>query len=115
HLLVHEPPQSTSVSSPFLTASLQLAARQARLAQRPLWQSLPSAHIWPVAQGGHNPAQSTSVSPLSLIPFMQAAGGRFIAMSGPAVVSGFKSTQAGTASRLARKRQMGRGRGIISS
>jgi hypothetical protein len=62
----HEPPpQSTSVSVPFLTLSEQVAAWQMPLRQTPLWQSELAMHPLPVPQVGHEPPQSMSVS----VPF----------------------------------------------
>src|SRR3569623_552736 len=61
-----EPPQSVPVSVPFFTPSLQVGAAQAPLAHPPLAQMAPAPvplpHIFPFAQGGHDPPQSTSVS-----------------------------------------------------
>jgi hypothetical protein len=67
------PPQSMSVSAPFLTPSLQSGARhmwvadeQTRLAQSgPIWQCRPAAHA------GQDPPQSVSVSDPSWTPFAQ--------------------------------------------
>src|SRR5262245_9592677 len=68
HMLA--PPQSTSVSPPFCTMSVQVAATQTRLRQVALWQSLAILHICPLAQAlpcdEQLPPQSTSVS----LPFM---------------------------------------------
>jgi hypothetical protein len=64
----HEPPQSTAVSLPFFTPSLQVGAAHAPPVQTPLVQLAPAPaplpHRLPVAQGGHEPPQSTSVSVL---------------------------------------------------
>jgi hypothetical protein len=61
------PPQSTSVSAPFLTTSVQVGAWHTLLTQTPLWQSVPAEQILPVAHVGHPPPpQSTSVS----VPFL---------------------------------------------
>src|SRR5207244_1575965 len=59
----HEmPPQSTSVSKPFLTRSVQTGARQVTL-QTPLPQSPETTHFFPAVHLGHRPPpQSTSVS-----------------------------------------------------
>ena len=58
-----DPPQSASVSLPFLTASEQLAATQTLAVQTWLSQSLPPVHFLPVTQGEHaDPPQSTSDS-----------------------------------------------------
>jgi hypothetical protein len=57
------PPQSTAVSAPFFTRSVQLGAAQTLLAQTPLSQSVALAHPPPAAHGGHAPPpQSTPVS-----------------------------------------------------
>jgi hypothetical protein len=68
--IAHEPPQSTAVSLPFLTVSVQVGAAHAPAVQTPLAQFAPLLaplpHIFPVAQGGQLPPQSTSVS----VPFL---------------------------------------------
>src|SRR5690606_8521683 len=57
------PPQSTSISPPFFTRSVQLASAQVPLLQIVLAQSAPFAHFFPASQGAHSaPPQSTSVS-----------------------------------------------------
>jgi hypothetical protein len=63
--VLHEPPQSTSVSLPFLTPSLQLPDVQTLLVQTPLEQSLPVVHDRPPAQRVQLevPPQSTADSP----------------------------------------------------
>jgi len=62
----HVPPQSTSVSVPFLTPSLQADAEQkCEPGQTPLVQSAAIKHPLPSAQvlpGAHVPPQSVSVS-----------------------------------------------------
>jgi hypothetical protein len=65
HLLQVPPPQSTSVSLPFLTVSLQVAATHLLAVHTPLWQSLPSVHAPLVVQRLQLelPPQSTSLSP----------------------------------------------------
>jgi len=66
HLFAQLPPQSTSVSAPFLMPSLQLAAAgvaQTPLLQKPLMQSVPTKQFFPFAHAKHvPPPQSTSVS-----------------------------------------------------
>jgi hypothetical protein len=58
-----EPPQSTSVSPPFCTPSLQVGAAQSPLTHEPLRQSLPVEHVSPTAQPAQAvPPQSTSDS-----------------------------------------------------
>ena len=47
HLLAQEPPQSTSVSVPFLTRSLQPGAWQTLPVHLPLWQSPSPPQAWP--------------------------------------------------------------------
>jgi hypothetical protein len=59
------PPQSVSVSAPFLTPSVQLEAWQTPLAQTPVVQSPPALHDEPMPQRGQVPPQSVSVS----VPF----------------------------------------------
>ena len=59
----HEgPPQSTSLSRPFASWSVQLAAAHAPPVQTPLSQSVPITQRWPSAQASQPPPQSTSVS-----------------------------------------------------
>lgn len=59
------PPQSTSVSRPFLTMSEHVGARQTMPVQTPLVQSVVTLHPRPSAQGRHVvPPQSTPVSSL---------------------------------------------------
>jgi hypothetical protein len=74
------PPQSTSVSLPFFTLSLQVAARHVFPPRKPpwqaaLWQSLAEEHALPSAHFGQPPPQSTSVSEPSLTLFEQLEGG----------------------------------------
>src|SRR5207253_2195365 len=75
HAVQLPPPQSMSVSLPFLAASLQVAARQMRL-QVPLWQSpaapqlTPFAHFLP-CPSQVTPPQSTPVSVPFLTPSLQ--------------------------------------------
>jgi hypothetical protein len=58
------PPQSTSVSKPFLTLSWHLAASHTPPVHTKLAQSVPTPHFLPGAHLGHPevPPQSTSVS-----------------------------------------------------
>ncbi len=58
------PPQSTSVSEPFMTPSVQVGAWHSPPVQLPDVQSLPTAHISVTAQRSVQvaPPQSTSVS-----------------------------------------------------
>jgi hypothetical protein len=63
HVVV--PPQSTSVSPPLITPSVQVGALHviAVASQTPLAQSAPSRQTSPVSQGSHvTPPQSTSAS-----------------------------------------------------
>jgi hypothetical protein len=70
----HVPPQSTSVSSPFLMPSPHVAAWQMPVEQLLLWQSLPCVHLRPSAQGRQPPPQSLSVSvPFSVLSLHVAA------------------------------------------
>jgi hypothetical protein len=55
------PPQSTSVSAPFATPSVQLGATQTRL-QTPLAQSPANRHALSTSHFGQEPPQSVSVS-----------------------------------------------------
>jgi P2-related tail formation protein len=67
--LVQVPPQSAAVSVPFLTPSLQVAARQSWVVveQTPLWQSPAALQILLVPHLGQSgPPQSMSVS----LPFL---------------------------------------------
>jgi hypothetical protein len=59
------PPQSTSVSAPFCTLSVQLAPWQMLPTHTPLWQSPPPVHCLPAAHLPQLPPQSMSVS----VPF----------------------------------------------
>jgi hypothetical protein len=68
HFVRQAPPQSTSVSVPFFTVSVQVGVTQTPSAQTPLVQSLPVPQPLPLAHGfpgAHVPPQSTSVS----VPF----------------------------------------------
>jgi hypothetical protein len=66
-------PQSTSVSVPFLTPSIQEGAWQTLPVQTPLWQSeaLPQALL--PAHPPHEPPQSTSVSSPFFAPSVHPA------------------------------------------
>jgi hypothetical protein len=64
----HGPPQSTSVSAPFLTPSVHDAAWHLPALQTRLWQSLPTEQFFPLLQGVQLPPQSTSDSVPFLIP-----------------------------------------------
>jgi len=57
----HAPPQSLSVSVPFITPSMQVGAWQV-VAQTPDEQSVAALHFFPTAHTGQGPPQSTSVS-----------------------------------------------------
>jgi hypothetical protein len=74
HLVPHEPPQSTSVSLPFFTPSLQLPEVQMLLVHTPLEQSLPALHDRPPAQRAQleAPPQSTADSPPFLMLSLHA-------------------------------------------
>ena len=67
------PPQSTSVSTPFFTPSVQVAAWHKPPVQTPLWQSPVPLHLRPVPQGAQEPPQSRSVSAPFFTPSMQVA------------------------------------------
>jgi hypothetical protein len=59
----HEPPQSMSLSVPFLTASVHEGAAHVPLTHTPEAQSVPARQATPAAHGEHaSPPQSTSVS-----------------------------------------------------
>jgi len=67
-----DPPQSTSVSFPFLMPSLHVgAATHFPALQRLLAQSAAAMQFLLAAQGAHEPPQSTSVSPPSVSPLVQ--------------------------------------------
>jgi hypothetical protein len=71
HAWQFEPPQSVSVSVPFLTPSVQLedAHSLVKLSHFPLWQSAFTWQVIAVAQAEHDePPQSTSVSELFFLP-----------------------------------------------
>jgi len=74
----HDPPQSTAVSLPFFTVSVQVGTAHAPLVQTPLVQfppaPVPVPHILPLAQAGQAPPQSTSVSLPFFTRSVQAAG-----------------------------------------
>jgi len=58
------PPQSTSVSGPFMIPSMHVAGLHTLLTSSQLFdaQSVPTAQTLPLAQGKHVPPQSMSVS-----------------------------------------------------
>jgi hypothetical protein len=75
HFVAHEPPQSTSVSSPSF-AKLVHCATHAPLLQKVLEQSEPALHVFPSAHFVmHEPPQSMSVSSPFLILSMHVASG----------------------------------------
>ncbi len=65
------PPQSTSVSAPFSTLSLQVGAWHTLFVHTADWQSAPMMQPSPSAQPGQTPPQSTSVSSWFSIPSVQ--------------------------------------------
>jgi hypothetical protein len=68
------PPQSTSVSEPFVTRSVQLEGWQVEAEQTPLWQSPPPVQAFPSGQRGQTPPpQSTAVSAPFFTPSAQLA------------------------------------------
>jgi hypothetical protein len=71
------PPQSTSLSVPFFTPSVQLgtATHTPVGEQIPLVQSPGTPHALPSPQRGHEPPQSTSLSSPFLVPSSQADWG----------------------------------------
>jgi hypothetical protein len=68
------PPQSTSLSPPFATASVQVGAWQTPPEQTRDAQSSATVHACTSSQARQLPPQSTSDSPASRIPFEQVAG-----------------------------------------
>src|SRR4051794_17518007 len=69
HLGQDPPPQSVSVSVPFLTPSPQVGVWQTLPVHTPLAQSLSPEHAFPLPHffaGAHDPPQSVSVS----VPFL---------------------------------------------
>jgi hypothetical protein len=68
HLPQEAPPQSMSVSVPFLTVSPHVGTWHffGLPEQTPLWQSPPTLHVLPFAHELHPPPQSMSVS----VPFL---------------------------------------------
>ncbi|HZA14205.1 MAG TPA: hypothetical protein VE618_06905 [Myxococcaceae bacterium] len=67
-----DPPQSTAVSAPLSTPSLQEGAWQAPPMHTPLWQSAPEPQPSPAGHGPHVAPQSTSVSVPFCTPSLQA-------------------------------------------
>jgi hypothetical protein len=75
------PPQSTSVSTPFLTTSLQLGTWQMFEMHTPLKQSFVATHVLPLAQSGQVlPPQSTSVSTAFLTKSLQLGAAHLLAV-----------------------------------
>jgi hypothetical protein len=61
--MAHEAPQSTPISAPFFTPSLQLGGAHCPITHEPLAQSWASPQPRPSAQSAHTaPPQSTSLS-----------------------------------------------------
>jgi hypothetical protein len=73
HFAQSAPPQSTPVSEPFRTPSIQFAARHKPPTQGTPVQSPGVTQALPALQGGQVPPQSTSVSVPSLMPLLQEA------------------------------------------
>jgi hypothetical protein len=75
HAQLVEPPQSTSVSPPFLTLSLHAAAAHSLpVVQTPSTQSVPAAHTLPTPHfAAQLPPQSTSVSVPFFTPSLHTA------------------------------------------
>ena len=71
------PPQSTSVSPPFRTMSVQVGVWQRDMEQTLLRQSDPARQLKPLAQRGHAvaPPQSVSVSPPFWVMSVQLGAG----------------------------------------
>ena len=97
------PPQSTSVSVPFLTPSVQVGAAHLPLEQTPLVQSLGTLHFLVSAHLGQvAPPQSTSVSAPFCLLSVQVGGGRSgTAESGCSTSTAVWSTEASTAASVA--------------
>jgi hypothetical protein len=102
HFVAHVPPQSTSVSVPFLTVSLHAAALHffVVLSQTPLAQSVAAAHVLLSVHFEHVPPQSTSVSAPFLIVSLQLMGRHFFVVlsqrpvaQSPATVQALPSPQ----------------------
>ena len=77
------PPQSTSVSLPFSTLSVQVRAAHAPVAQTRLAQSPPTLHFWAAPQPGQGPPQSTSVSLLFFTASVHEGGAHRPAVQTP--------------------------------
>ncbi len=77
HLAAHVPPQSTSLSLPFLIPSVQVgSAVQIPATQLVLVQSVPARQVLPLAQSAAQlPPQSTSVSVPFFTPSVQVGAG----------------------------------------
>ena len=76
------PPQSTSVSSPFATESLQLGAAHVCAVQTPLVQSGPTAQPIPTSQGEQaGPPQSRLVSEPFFTPSLQVGARQVVAQT----------------------------------
>src|SRR5262249_11436458 len=78
HLLLQEPPQSWSVSSPLSTPSVQVAARQVFLVQALPWTSVPVLQQTPLRQSGWSPRRPRAAQWWRwppLIPEKPAVGG----------------------------------------
>jgi hypothetical protein len=79
HLAQLVPPQSTSLSPPFLTLSEHVAAWHRPPVQTPLWQSEPPPHALPAAHLlVHEPPQSVSASLPFLTPSLHVAATHFL-------------------------------------
>src|SRR5204863_7298694 len=74
------PPQSMSVSVPFLMLSMQfgVAVEQIPPAHGGIWQSGSMLHIFPGGHGGQFPPQSTSVSIPFFMPSVQLGVGTVV-------------------------------------
>jgi hypothetical protein len=71
---LHTSPQSTPVSLPFFTPSMQVGAEHSSAPQTPDAQSVGTTHCSPIGQGVHEPPQSTSLSSKSMRRLLQLAG-----------------------------------------
>ena len=84
HFCGQDPPQSTSVSEPFLTPSPQLGAWHRLPVHTPVTQSLPPAQPSPTSQAsGQDPPQSVSVSVPLRTPSLQVGAWQMLPLHTP--------------------------------
>jgi hypothetical protein len=88
HFVGHVPPQSTAVSEPFITPSVQLAPWQMLLVHTPLWQSAETVQPEPFGQFvAQVPPQSTPVSLPFFTPSVQVGVAHALFVHTPLVQS----------------------------